>query len=287
MKIAICGAGGMLATDVSEVFSQRGHEVCELTIDDLDITDITVVLDKLGKLEPDAIINAAAYTDVDGCESEPDIAYKVNSLGPRNLAIAANQQGACLVHISTDYVFGGIGNSIPYREYDQAMPQSVYGKSKYDGETFVRSLCPHHYIVRTAWLFGLNGNNFVRTMLRLALQYDSLNVVNDQVGSPTFTYDLAVALADLLDKPTYGTYHLTNSGSCTWFEFTKEILLQAGIDGVKVEPISSEQLNRPANRPRFSVLDNYVWRMDGRTPLRDFRQALADYLQRAKAASLV
>jgi dTDP-4-dehydrorhamnose reductase len=284
LKVAICGAGGMLATDVREVFQQRGHEVFDLTINDLDITDITMVREKFSTIKPDVIFNAAAYTNVDGCESEPDLAYKVNSLGPRNLAIAANEAGAALVHISTDYVFGGVGNT-PYREYDQTNPQSVYGKSKLDAELFVRNLCPRHYIVRTAWLFGINGNNFVRTMLRLAAERDTLTVVNDQLGSPTFTYDLAIALADLIEKPTYGTYHLTNSGECTWFEFTREILRQAGIEGVEVKPMTTEQLNRPANRPRYSVLDNYVWRMDGRVPLRNYREALADYLQREQQKS--
>jgi dTDP-4-dehydrorhamnose reductase len=149
LKVAICGAGGMLATDVREVFQQRGHEVFDLTINDLDITDITMVREKFSTIKPDVIFNAAAYTNVDGCESEPDLAYKVNSLGPRNLAIAANEAGAALVHISTDYVFGGVGNT-PYREYDQTNPQSVYGKSKLDAELFVRNLCPRHYIVRTA-----------------------------------------------------------------------------------------------------------------------------------------
>jgi dTDP-4-dehydrorhamnose reductase len=284
LKVAICGAGGMLATDVREVFQQRGHEVFDLTINDLDITDITMVREKFSTIKPDVIFNAAAYTNVDGCESEPDLAYKVNSLGPRNLAIAANEAGAALVHISTDYVFGGVGNT-PYREYDLTNPQSVYGKSKLDAELFVRNLCPRHYIVRTAWLFGINGNNFVRTMLRLAAERDTLTVVNDQLGSPTFTYDLAIALADLIEKPTYGTYHLTNGGECTWFEFTREILRQAGIEGVEVKPMTTEQLNRPANRPRYSVLDNYVWGMDGRVPLRNYREALADYLQREQQKS--
>jgi dTDP-4-dehydrorhamnose reductase len=284
LKVAICGAGGMLATDVREVFQQRGHEVFDLTINDLDITDITMVREKFSTIKPDVIFNAAAYTNVDGCESEPDLAYKVNSLGPRNLAIAANEAGAALVHISTDYVFGGVGNT-PYREYDLTNPQSVYGKSKLDAELFVRNLCPRHYIVRTAWLFGINGNNFVRTMLRLAAERDTLTVVDDQLGSPTFTYDLAIALADLIEKPTYGTYHLTNGGECTWFEFTREILRQAGIEGVEVKPMTTEQLNRPANRPRYSVLDNYVWSMDGRVPLRNYREALADYLQREQQKS--
>jgi dTDP-4-dehydrorhamnose reductase len=278
LKIALCGAGGMLAADVVEVFSQRGHQVVQLSIDDLDITKIEDVLVKMKELKPEVIFNAAAYTNVDGCEAEPDVAYQVNCIGPRNLAIAAEEIGASIVHISTDYVFGGVGNK-PFREYDPVMPKSVYGKSKLDGEIVVRNNCKRHYIVRTAWLFGFHGNNFVRTMLRLAKERDVLTVVNDQVGSPTFSFDLAQALADLIESPSYGTYHLTNSDSCTWFDFTREILRQAGLEHVKVEPITTEQLNRAADRPRYSVMDNYMWRLDGHSPLRSYREALSHYLE--------
>lgn len=278
MKVVVCGTGGMLATDVIDIFQSRGHEVTGLTIDDLDITDLNPVIAKMQELQPEIVFNAAAFTNVDGCETEQDLAYKVNAIGPRNLAIAADKVGAALVHISTDYVFGGIGQT-PFREYDPVNPQSVYGKSKLDGEIMVRNNCRRHYIVRTAWLFGINGNNFVKTMIRLGQERDVLTVVNDQMGSPTYTRDLAEAIASLIEKPTYGTYHLTNSDECTWFEFTQEILHQAGIEGTKVEPITTEELNRPANRPRYSVLDNYMWRMDGHAPLRSYKQALAAYLQ--------
>lgn len=278
MKVVVCGTGGMLATDVIDIFQSRGHEVIGLTIDDLDITDLNPVIAKMQELQPEIVFNAAAFTNVDGCETEQDLAYKVNAIGPRNLAIAADKVGAALVHISTDYVFGGIGQT-PFREYDPVNPQSVYGKSKLDGEIMVRNNCRRHYIVRTAWLFGINGNNFVKTMIRLGQERDVLTVVNDQMGSPTYTRDLAEAIASLIEKPTYGTYHLTNSDECTWFEFTQEILHQAGIEGTKVEPITTEELNRPANRPRYSVLDNYMWRMDGHAPLRSYKQALAAYLQ--------
>jgi dTDP-4-dehydrorhamnose reductase len=279
VNIALCGAGGMLATDVVEVFTNQGHQVVSLSIDDLDITKINDVLLKIRELKPEVIVNAAAFTNVDGCESEPDLAYQVNCLGPRNLAIAAEEVGAALVHISTDYVFGGNGTK-PYREYDVVNPQSVYGKSKLDGEILVRNNCRRHYIIRTAWLFGIHGNNFVRTMLRLAKEREVLTVVNDQLGSPTYSFDLATALAELIETPNYGTYHLTNSGTCTWLGFTKEILKQAGFEHIKVEPITTEQLNRPADRPRYSVMDNYMWRMDGHTPLRPYQEALQHYLAR-------
>lgn len=281
MRIAVCGAGGMLATDIIEVFNQKGHDTIALSIDELDITDLQQVRLKLTELKPDLVFNAAAYTNVDGCESEPDLAYRVNCLGPRNLAVAAAELDAAIVHISTDYVFGGSGHK-PYREYDPVNPQSVYGKSKLDGEILVRNNCRCHYIVRTAWLFGIHGNNFVRTMLRLAKEKEVISVVNDQLGSPTYTRDLAEAIATLVEAPTYGTYHLTNSDACTWFEFTKEIFGQAGIEHVKVEPITTEGLNRPANRPRYSVLDNYMWRMDGYPALRSYKEALREYLLQEK-----
>jgi len=279
LKIVVCGAGGMLATDVIEVLSQAGHETTGLTIDDLDITSLGAVRKTIAEIKPDLVFNAAAFTNVDGCESEPDLAYLVNAVGPRNLAIAAEEAGAALVHISTDYVFDGAGSK-PYREYDPVNPQSVYGKSKLDGEIMVRNHCSHHYIVRTAWLFGVHGNNFVRTMLRLAGEKDVLTVVNDQQGSPTFTWDLAEAIVELIQSRSYGTYHLTNSGACTWFDFTKEILLQAGLKQVRVEPVTTELLSRPANRPKYSVMDNFMWRMDGRTPLRSYQEALKDYLSK-------
>ncbi|MEL1134482.1 dTDP-4-dehydrorhamnose reductase [Desulfitobacterium sp. THU1] len=278
MKVVVCGAGGMLASDVSTIFDQRGHRVTNLSSEDLDITKLEAVRVKLKDLQPDLVFNAAAYTNVDACESKPELAYQVNCLGTRNLAIIADKIDAALVHISTDYVFGGQGNK-PYREYDPVNPQSVYGKSKLDGELMVRQHCRRHYIVRTAWLFGYYGNNFVRTMLRLAKEHEYLRVVNDQRGSPTYTRDLAIAIADLVEKDTYGTYHLTNGGSCTWFTYTQEIMELAGLNNVKLEPITTQQLDRPAERPRYSVLDNYVWRLDGHQPLRPYREALVDYLE--------
>lgn len=277
MQVVVCGSGGMLAADVSAIFSQRGHQVTNLRIEDLDITKLEAVRLKLKALQPDLVFNAAGYTKVDECESDPDLAYQVNCLGARNLAIIADELDAAIVHISTDYVFGGKGSK-PYREYDSVNPRSIYGKSKLDGELMVRHHCRRHYIVRTAWLFGYQGNYFVRTMLRSAQEQEVLKVVNDQMGSPTYTRDLAEAIAELVENPTYGTYHLTNSGSCTWFTFTQEILELAGINNVKVEPITTEQLNRPAERPSYSVLDNYVWRLEGHPALRPYREALIDYL---------
>lgn len=277
MHVVVCGSGGMLAADVCTVFNRRGYQVTGLSSKELDITGPEEVRVKLKELQPDLVFNAAGYTHVDQCESQADLAYRVNCLGARNLAIVADELDVALVYISTDYVFGGKGGK-PYREYDPVNPLNVYGKSKYDGELMVRQHCRRHYIIRTSWLFGCHGNNFVKTMLRLAKERESLQVVNDQTGSPTYTRDLAEAIAELVEKPTYGTYHLTNSDCCTWFTFTQEILESAGINNIRVEPITTEQLNRPAERPRYSVLDNYIWRLDGRQALPSYRDALKAYL---------
>lgn len=280
MHVVVCGSGGMLAADVSAVFNQRGHKITDLSIKDLDITELEAVRVKLRTLKPCLVFNAAGYTNVDGCEYDPDLAYQVNCLGARNLAVASEELGVPIVHISTDYVFGG-KSSRPYREYDSADPVNTYGRSKYDGELMVRHHCPHHYIVRTSWLFGNHGNNFIQTMLRLAGQRDSLRVVDDQMGSPTYTRDLAEAITELVEKPAYGTYHLTNSDCCTWFTFAQEIFKIAGVNNINVESISTKQLDRPAERPRYSVLDNYLWRLDGHIALRSYKDALTDYLAEA------
>jgi len=277
VHVVVCGSGGMLATDVSMIFNQRGHQVSDLSIKDLDITKLEEVRFRLKALQPDLVFNASGFTNVDQCESEPDLAYQVNCLGTRNLAVVSDELGAAMVHMSTDYVFEGKSNK-PYREYDSVNPLNIYGKSKYDGELMVRQHCRHHYIVRTSWLFGNRSNNFVLTMLRLAKERKLLSVVNDQMGSPTYTKDLADAIAELVEKPAFGTYHLTNSDCCTWFRFTQEILELAEIGNVSVEPITTEQLKCPAKRPKYSVLDNYVWRLDGHKVLRSYREALIAYL---------
>lgn len=281
MKILVTGARGMLGTDLMTVLRER-HEVVGMDIEELDITDINQTLGILRENNPDVVINCAAYTNVDGCESNEELAYRVNAIGPRNIAVACNDIGAAMVHISTDYVFPG-NSSKPYREDDSVGPKSVYGLSKLAGEGNVRSLCTRHFIVRTSWLFGVNGPNFVKTMLRLAKENLELSVVNDQTGSPTYTPDLAAALADLITQPVYGTYHLTNSGTCTWYQFTREILDEAGITGVEVKPITTEELNRPAPRPAYSVMDNLNWRLNGFLPLRHYRESLKDYLAADKA----
>ncbi|KNZ70037.1 dTDP-4-dehydrorhamnose reductase [Thermincola ferriacetica] len=277
MHILITGSNGMLGHALTAVLSQQ-HKLTGLDLPDLDITNLSAVKSAVSFHQPDLIINAAAYTDVDGCETNVDHAFAVNALGPRNLAVVCNELNIPMVHISTDYVFDGTAAS-PYRETDKPNPRSVYGKSKLLGEQYVRELTNKHYIIRTSWLFGENGKNFVATMLRLAKERDEIGVVNDQTGSPTYTRDLANAISELIQQPAYGTYHITNSGTCTWYQFAREIFRQAGINKVRVKPITTEEINRPAPRPRYSVLDNYLWRLQGMRPLRQYKDALTDYLK--------
>jgi len=276
LRILIPGANGMLGHALTAVLSKQ-HKLIGLDLPDLDITDLSAVRSAISTHHPDLLINAAAYTDVDGCESNSDLAFSVNAMGPHNLALVCKELDIPLVHISTDYIFDG-KSPVPYKESDKPNPQSIYGESKLQGEQYVRELTDKHYIIRTSWLYGEHGKNFVATMLRLAAERDEFDVVNDQVGSPTYTVDLAKAISKLITETAYGAYHITNSGSCTWYEFTREIFRQAGIEGVKVKPITTEVLKRPAPRPKYSVLDNSKWIAAGMLPLRPYQAALKEYL---------
>ncbi len=280
MRIMITGAQGMLGHDLVEVFSKLNSiDLYFFGRTELDITNLNRVLEVTNEVQPQVIINAAAYTNVDECETSVDLAYQVNAIGPRNLAVAANRHQSSLVHFSTDYVFPGDAVS-PYREFDFIQPKSIYGKSKWAGEELIRSLCPRHYIIRTSWLYGVHGKNFVTTMLKLASSQPVIKVVNDQVGSPTYTWDLATGVANLLSlNHAYGTYHLSNSGTCSWYDFAKEIFALRGLE-VTVEPITTEVLARPAPRPAYSVLDHQLWRLSGLAPLRSYRLALEEYLEK-------
>jgi dTDP-4-dehydrorhamnose reductase len=230
----------------------------------------------IGSYKPEVVIHCAAYTKVDQAESEPDEAYRVNADGTRNAALAAEQIGAKFVYISTDYVFDGKANA-PYRENDRTDPQSVYGKSKLAGEQWVQSLSSRYFIVRTSWVYGKYGSNFVKTMLRLAEERDRLKVVSDQVGSPTYTLDLAQFLLELVQTDHYGIFHASNSGACSWYEFAKAIFEERGMI-VQVEPCTTAEFPRPAPRPAYSVLDHGAIRAHGLKPLRPWREALSNFL---------
>ena len=279
MRVLITGAGGMLGTDLQQVISrQSGHEVVPYRREELNIADREQVLAVIQTVRPDVIVNAAAYTDVDGCETNRELADSVNAMGPANLAMAASAVGAKLIHVSTDYVFAG-DRDVPYVEIDDCAPQSVYGQSKWAGEEAIRKHTAQHFILRSSWLFGLHGKNFVSTMLSLGTKQRSVRVVNDQWGSPTCTWDLARAIVALFESDRYGTYHVTNAGACTWFDFAKLIFAEEGLQ-VEVLPIRTEELGRIAPRPAYSVLDNRKWVDAGFASLRSYEEALREHLRR-------
>jgi len=273
MKYLITGAAGMLGRDLQVALA--GRDVTAFGHADLDITDLSAVLEAVDGY--DAIINAAAYTKVDDAETNEDAAYAINATGPHNLALAAVATGARLVQISTDYVFDGNATT-PYGEDTPIDPISAYGRTKAAGEAFVLSTHPTgSYIVRTAWLYGEHGPNFPKTMLKLAAARDTLSVVDDQVGQPTWTADLAKQIVALLDaKAPAGIYHGTNSGVTSWFGFAQAVFAGAGLDPARVTPTDSSQFVRPAPRPAYSVLGHDAWQAAGLAPMRDWREALAD-----------
>ena len=275
MKVLITGANGQLGKDLVKLMSQV-HEVFGFGREELDVSESEKCIDTIRKIRPDAIIHLAAYTAVDRAEIEEDRAYQVNAIGSRNVAVAAQEIGAKLCYVSTDYVFDGTSSS-PYKEYDATNPISVYGKSKRAGELLVSSLCTTYFIVRTAWVYGKHGNNFVKTMLSLANEQQTIKVVNDQIGSPTYTVDLAKFIVELIDTRKYGIYHATNTGTCSWYEFAKEIFKFSGMD-VQVEPCTTDEFPRLAKRPKNSVLDHMSIRVNGLTDLRHWKEALFEYI---------
>lgn len=288
MRVLVTGASGQLGKDVVDLFQQKGHEVMGCSRSELDITNLEQCQQVINEFQPDSIIHCAAYTAVDAAETDVDGAYKVNAVGTRNVAVVAEKIGAKLVYISTDYVFNG-HSAVPYQEYDNTDPQSVYGKSKRAGEILTQSLSSRYFIVRTSWVYGQHGNNFVKTMLRLGQEKPQLQVVHDQKGSPTYTVDLAHFLEELIHTEKYGIYHASNSGDCTWFEFTQAIFEEAQKLGFKitaqVEPCITEQFPRPAPRPAKSVMDHLSIRTNGLNDLRPWREGLKDFLNQLKESN--
>ncbi len=281
MKILITGAKGQLGQELKEVLFKAGnYEVIGLGHSELEITNPAMVKELIEQFTPEVIIHTAANTNVDGCELEPESGYRINALGTRNVAIAASMVKAKLVFISTDYVFDGYACR-PYLEFDSPNPINIYGKSKLAGEKYVASFSNKYFIVRTSWLYGKQGNNFVKTMLNLAKQKDELTVVDDQLGTPTFTKDLAQFIAVLIETELYGIYHASNTGACSWFDFAKLIFKLAGLNQIKIKPVSTAELNRPASRPAYSVLDNYCLRLEGLPGLRPWEDALQEFITRA------
>ena len=283
MKVLITGADGQLGTDLC--ISLKSHELVTLTIGDGDIADLDFVRGQALKHRPDIIINTAAFVRVDDCEDQRELAFRVNAAGAKNAAQAAQEIRAKLVHISTDYVFGceGVPRNTPYLEADEPSPCNTYGASKQEGDNHVRTFCGNHIIVRSSALFGAagamgKGGNFVETMLKLARERPELRVVNDQVFSPSYSRDLAGKIGQIIETDFTGIIHVTNGGVCSWYDFTVEILRQAGFK-TPVIPITSGQFPQKAKRPGYSVLGHGVLQRLGMDDLRPWQEALRDYLK--------
>lgn len=282
MRVLVTGANGQLGSELVALYSARsGDEVLGVDLPDVDITSSDSVAAVFSSFAPDVVINCAAWTAVDAAEENEAGALAVNGEGPRVLARACRDAGAWLVQISTDYVFSGDATS-PYAENASPDPRSAYGRTKLVGEQAVIEELPDaHYIVRTAWLYGHQGNNFVKTMLRLEKERDTIDVVDDQVGQPTYAADLATQIVALLDaRPPAGIFHGTNSGSVSWHGFTQEIFRLIGADPERVIAVTSEQFVRPAPRPAYSVLGHQHWEAAGVPVMRDWREAISDAIDR-------
>jgi dTDP-4-dehydrorhamnose reductase len=283
VRAIVTGAEGQLGLDLVDHLVAMGDTVAGLDHAELDVTDEPAVWGAVRDHRPDVVFHCAAWTDVDGCEADPDRAHRVNALGSWWLARACAAAGATLVLVSTDHVFGGAsgaaaaGDRRHYTEFDAVAPVNAYGRSKAAGEELVRATLAQHHIVRTAWVCGARGSNFVRTMLRIGRERGEARVVDDQVGSPTFTRDLAVALREVAVSGRYGTWHRTNSGICSWFDLAAATYELAGLD-VELTRMSSDDLDRPAPRPAYSVLSNRHAELSGLSAMPPWRDGLAALL---------
>ncbi|MED4225111.1 dTDP-4-dehydrorhamnose reductase [Neobacillus cucumis] len=280
MRVVVTGAAGQLGKDVLRELASRNHNAFGADRGQLDITIEADVLSYISEIKPDVILHCAAYTNVDAAETDEETAYQINASGTENLAKAAKQVGAKLLYVSTDYVFDGTASE-PYETDQPTSPLGAYGRTKLAGEHLLQQHLDRFFIVRTAWVFGIYGNNFVKTMIRLGKERGEVGVVHDQVGSPTYTVDLARFMVELMETEKYGIYHATNGGVCSWYEFAVEIFKQAGLD-VTVNPLTTDQFPRPAKRPAYSVLSKKKIEEQGLTPLRDWKEALAAYLQESQ-----
>ena len=277
MKVLVTGAKGQLGTDLMNELAKRGIEGIGVDVQEMDITDAKACRRVIKNSGADAVIHCAAYTAVDAAEDNVDLCRRINGEGTRNVAQACKEADVKLMYISTDYVFDGQGTR-PWEPDDERHPLNVYGQTKYDGELAVEELSDKYFIVRIAWVFGVAGKNFIKTMLRLGKERGAVSVVDDQIGSPTYTYDLARLLVDMIQTDKYGRYHATNEGLCSWYEFAKEIFRQAGMD-VPVTPVSSDQFPAKAARPSNSRLSKEKLSESGFERLPAWQDALGRFLK--------
>jgi dTDP-4-dehydrorhamnose reductase len=281
-KLIVTGCNGQLGRAINKIYADSTEYECVNTdVSELDITNIDAVNKLVSEVKPYAIINCAAHTNVNGCETDIDNAYRINAIGPRNLSIAATKNNAKLMHISTDYVFDGHATT-PYTEFDAPAPKAVYGKTKLAGENFVKEFAKDYFIIRTAWLYG-DGKNFVKTMLGLTANHDKVTVVGDQFGSPTSADELAKAIAYLLPTDNYGLFHGTCEGITNWADFTREIYRLAGKSTV-VQTVTTEEYDKNttgivAPRPAYSVLENYMLKLTTNHMFADWEKAIAEYIK--------
>lgn len=278
MKILITGSKGQLGHDLMNELEKRGIEYIGVDVEEMDITDADACRRVITGAAPDAVIHCAAYTAVDAAEDNVELCRKINAEGTKNIAEVCKDLDIKMMYISTDYVFNGEGTR-PWEPDDHREPLNIYGLTKYEGEVYIERLVKKFFTVRIAWVFGVNGKNFIKTMLRLGKERGAVSVVDDQIGSPTYTYDLARLLADMIQTEEYGRYHATNEGLCSWYEFACEIFRQAGMDEVKVTPVDSSQFPAKAKRPKNSRMDRSKLVEKGFTPLPTWQDALGRYLK--------
>ena len=277
MRVLVTGTKGQLGYDVMKELDKRGHTGIGVDVEEMDITDAAKVAQVIRESQVEAVIHCAAYTAVDAAEDNPELCKKINAEGTENIAKVCKELDLKMIYISTDYVFNGEGTRA-WEPDDHREPLNVYGESKYEGELAVEKYLQKYYIVRIAWVFGVNGKNFIKTMLSLSETHDELSVVNDQIGSPTYTEDLAILLVDMVETDKYGRYHATNEGLCTWYEFATEIFRQAGRD-VTVHPVTSEEFPAKAKRPHNSRMNKDKLEANGFKRLPAWQDALKRYLE--------
>lgn len=278
MKVLVTGVKGQLGYDVVRELQKRGHEAVGVDIDEMDITDAAAVERVMTEVQPDAVIHCSAYTAVDRAEEDIEICRRVNVDGTENIAKICKKMDCKMLYLSTDYIFSGDGER-PWEPDDEASPLNAYGQSKYDGELALKKYVEKYFIVRISWVFGINGNNFIKTMLRLGRENGAVKVVDDQIGSPTYTYDLARLLVDMIESDRYGAYHATNEGICSWYEFAKEIFRVAGMDNVSVTPVKSGEFPVKAKRPKNSRMSKEKLVTNGFSLLPAWQDAVARYIK--------